>query len=156
MVCKLDKSGDRKPAKTDSDPAWNRAVGAVIARHRKLAKMTQGQLAQDIQMSRVAVANFERGKTALLLHRAADICHFIGINIADLVREADKLVMQGQPAQCDGFDGPCDSMEAKERKCRTAYNWDGAGQNPNRTPMLCDECAQAYDEYWNEMWAQAR
>lgn len=59
-------------------------------------------------------------------------------------------------AQCDGYDGPCESMEAKERKCRTAYNWDGAGQNPNRTPMLCDECAQAYDEYWNEMWAQAR
>lgn len=156
MVCKLDKSGERKPARTDSDPAWNRAIGAVIAHHRKLAKMTQEQLAEDIQVSRVAVVNYEAGRTALLLHRAADICHFLGIDIGDLVREADKLIAQEQEAQCDGFDGPCISIEAKERQCRTAYHWDGSEQNPNRTPILCDECAQAYEEHWNEMWAQAR
>lgn len=156
MVCELDKSKDRKPARTDSDPAWNRVIGAVIAHHRKLAKMTQEQLALDINMSRCAVANIERGKGSLLLHRAADICHFIGLDIADLVRQADKLVKQKQAVQCDGEDGPCKSMEAKERKCRTAYHWDGNGENPNRAPMLCNECAKSYDEYWNEMWAQAR
>ena len=93
---------------------------------------------------------------SLLLHRAADICYFIGLDIADLVWQAHELVKQEQAAQCDGFDGPCESMKAKERQCRTAYHWDGTGQNPNRTPMLCDECAKAYEEYWNEMWAQAR
>lgn len=153
MVCKLDKSGGRR---TESDPAWNRAIGAVIAHHRKLAKMTQEQLAEDVQMSRCSIANIERGTKSLLLHRAADICHFIGLDIADLVRQADKLVQQEQATQCDGFDGPCESMEAKERKCRTAYHWDGNGENPNRAPMLCNECAKSYGEYWNEKWAQVR
>ncbi len=102
MVCKLDKSRDRKATKTALDPDWNRAIGQVIARHRERAKMTQEQLAQDIQMSRCALANIERGTRSLLLHRAADICHFIGIDISDLVREADTVVVQTKASHKTG------------------------------------------------------
>ena len=34
----------------------------------------------------------------------------------------------------------------------TAYAWDGKGENPNRDPILCSECANDYRKHWQEMW----
>ena len=50
--------------------------------------------------------------------------------------------------QCDGFDGPCESMNATRQKQNTAYvdrerNW----------VTLCPDCMKGNDEYWAEMWA---
>lgn len=35
---------------------------------------------------------------------------------------------------------------------RTAYHWDGKGEDPNRPVALCRPCAEAHHEHWDEMW----
>jgi hypothetical protein len=37
---------------------------------------------------------------------------------------------------------------------RTAYAWDGIGENPNADVLLCAECADAYNAYWDDMWRE--
>lgn len=52
---------------------------------------------------------------------------------------------------CEGFHGPCDQI-GQQRGPRTAYHWNGKGEDPNQSPILCDECADEYHDYWDEMW----
>jgi len=44
----------------------------------------------------------------------------------------------------------CGNPGATKRKCRTMY----ADDTKNVDPVLCDECATGYNEYWDEMWAE--
>ena len=37
---------------------------------------------------------------------------------------------------------------------RTAYHWDGVGQNPNADIPLCRDCAVDHHEHWDFMWAE--
>jgi hypothetical protein len=37
---------------------------------------------------------------------------------------------------------------------RTAYYWDGIGEDPNADIPLCKYCSVEHDEYWNDMWNQ--
>ena len=37
---------------------------------------------------------------------------------------------------------------------RTAYFWDGNGEDPNKSVLLCRQCAEAHHSYWDEMWAE--
>jgi hypothetical protein len=37
---------------------------------------------------------------------------------------------------------------------RTAYEWDGKGEDPNRCVVLCRECAKEHHEHWDEMWEE--
>lgn len=47
----------------------------------------------------------------------------------------------------------CQSTEnVKMESGRTAYHWDGEGEDPNRPVALCPECAKFHHEYWDEMW----
>lgn len=39
---------------------------------------------------------------------------------------------------------------------RTAYWWDGQGEDPNRPVALCPECAAEHHEYWDERWDDYR
>lgn len=36
---------------------------------------------------------------------------------------------------------------------RTAYAWDGMGENPNAPTYLCRQCAKEHHTYWDGMWA---
>lgn len=54
--------------------------------------------------------------------------------------------------KCEGSSGPCSSEEAKQRPCMTAYHWDGKGENPNKGPILCEDCAVEYAAMWKERW----
>ena len=53
------------------------------------------------------------------------------------------------PHHCEGIEGPCENTEITQQDCRTQY----ADPSQNRSPWLCAECAQAYHDYWDEMWA---
>lgn len=53
-------------------------------------------------------------------------------------------------APCEGFQGPCENLGAKEQACRTAY----VDKTRNTRPVLCEECASAYHEHWDDMWAE--
>jgi hypothetical protein len=37
---------------------------------------------------------------------------------------------------------------------RTMYHWDGTGKDPNRSLLLCRQCAILHHDYWDEMWDQ--
>lgn len=37
---------------------------------------------------------------------------------------------------------------------RTAYHWDGKGEDPNRSIPLCRECAKEHHDYWDERWSE--
>jgi len=53
-------------------------------------------------------------------------------------------------AECQG---PCQCLcKVSWRPAKTAYCWDGTGEDPNHPLLLCDECAAEYDEYWDSMW----
>lgn len=43
--------------------------------------------------------------------------------------------------------------EVTWRSSRTAYDWDGKGDNPNACLALCDECAEGYNEQMDSQWA---
>lgn len=36
------------------------------------------------------------------------------------------------------------------------YPWDGEGEDPNRSRLLCRQCADFHYSYWDEMWAEYR
>lgn len=49
---------------------------------------------------------------------------------------------------CEGWEGPCESMNAKRRPQNTRYcdeerNW----------VTLCDDCMKLNRAYWADMWA---
>ena len=39
---------------------------------------------------------------------------------------------------------------------RTAYSWDGKGEDPNRPFPLCDACAEEHHAHWDDMWRTYR
>ena len=36
---------------------------------------------------------------------------------------------------------------------RTAYHWDGEGEDPNRHRALCPACAEEHHASWDDMWS---
>ena len=54
---------------------------------------------------------------------------------------------------CEGMGGPCPEKKGVEWvPAKTRYEWDGEGENPNRESFLCPNCAEIYNEYWDELW----
>lgn len=48
----------------------------------------------------------------------------------------------------------CTATEGVQMEsARTAYHWDGKGENPNADIPLCREHAAEHHAYWDEMWA---
>lgn len=39
---------------------------------------------------------------------------------------------------------------------RTAYAWEGVGEDPNRPVALCPACADEHHAHWDEMWSDYR
>lgn len=56
--------------------------------------------------------------------------------------------------KCEGSMGPCDAEGpgVEQESSRTMYHWDGTGEDPNRDPWLCRDCARIHHEHWDEMW----
>lgn len=50
--------------------------------------------------------------------------------------------------RCEGWEGPCDSINAKRRRQNTRY----VDEERNYV-TLCDDCMKLNHEYWEEMWA---
>lgn len=43
----------------------------------------------------------------------------------------------------------CGAYPAERQPCRTCYS----DHKENIAPMLCPACAEEYNDYWDEMWA---
>ena len=51
----------------------------------------------------------------------------------------------------------CQHAEGVEMEdSRTAYHWEGDGDDPNAAIPLCRACAEQHHEYWNDMWSEYR
>jgi hypothetical protein len=49
----------------------------------------------------------------------------------------------------------CEATEGvKTHSSRTAYHWNGEGEDPNRDVNLCAPCAEEHHAYWDERWAE--
>ncbi len=51
--------------------------------------------------------------------------------------------------QCQGWEGPCESMDATRQRQRTSYiddsmNW----------VTLCPDCMKLNQAHWDDMWAE--
>lgn len=46
----------------------------------------------------------------------------------------------------------CGERPASPTHCRTMYHWDGHGEDPNRDPVLCRDCAEEYHADWDAQW----
>lgn len=54
----------------------------------------------------------------------------------------------------DDCQGQCECRcKVRWRSAMTAYHWEGEGEDPNHPVLLCEDCAEEYHDYWNEMWA---
>ena len=58
--------------------------------------------------------------------------------------------------RCEGFMYECRNKKGVEWiGAATRYEWDVDKyplEDPNRKLFLCEQCADEYMEYWNEMW----
>lgn len=49
--------------------------------------------------------------------------------------------------QCEGWFGPCESMNASRVHMYTNYV-----DEERNYRIMCPDCAEEADEYWNKMW----
>lgn len=50
----------------------------------------------------------------------------------------------------------CQRPGATSIPSQTAYHWDGKGDDPNRSPLLCPDCAADYIKTWQAAWDEWR
>jgi hypothetical protein len=62
--------------------------------------------------------------------------------------EFEKLLQADWSFVCEGMFEECGMRPAREISCRTQY----ANSESNVSPVLCEDCAKAYNDYWDEMW----
>jgi transcriptional regulator with XRE-family HTH domain len=79
-------------------PNWHQVyhmVGERIRAERKRRNITQGELAENVGLTRASITNVERGTQKLLLHTLVDIADYLGTSPARLLpTEARKLSVQ--------------------------------------------------------------
>jgi len=49
----------------------------------------------------------------------------------------------------------CRDQDIQLEPSRTAYPWDGQGEDPNRPIPLCRPCAEEHHKHWDAMGGQA-
>jgi transcriptional regulator with XRE-family HTH domain len=73
------------------------ALGQTIRARREQTRMTQGELADLVGMSRASVTNIELGRQSVLVDQLCRFAHALGVEPADLLqcaplRRADRPV----------------------------------------------------------------
>ena len=61
------------------------AFGENVRHHRRLARMTQADLANAVSLSRPSIANIEVGRQSVLLHQALEIAKALNVGTDQLV-----------------------------------------------------------------------
>jgi hypothetical protein len=95
----------------------------------------------------VAPPSFDDHMRKVFAHRVGELSPAV----VGLLRELWTLGVGAGSGGCE----TCNSLEDCEpESARTAYPWDGTGENPNRYAVLCRECAAEHHAHWDEMWAE--
>jgi len=79
---------------------------------------------------------------------------FVGKGVIDLKDGPYPGQVADQPCEMCKAMGGQETMDGVKWRCsRTAYVWDGEGENPNRCLALCDVCAAEYDQRMDDQWS---
>lgn len=68
--------------------------GLEIKKARELRGVSQGKLAQELNLSRISINNYEQGKQAPNLDTAIKIALYLDINLGDLVKEVGESPLE--------------------------------------------------------------
>lgn len=63
-------------------------LGEQIKRARKNANLTQEELAKQLSLSRVSVANIEKGKQKIQIHTLIETAYYLNMSFEDLYKRA--------------------------------------------------------------------
>lgn len=67
------------------------SLGERIKKLREIKGMTQGELGEIVGVNRSQISNIEKGKRSTTVERQVKIAKALGISVADLYDEEDKL-----------------------------------------------------------------
>lgn len=73
---------------------FNKRFGQLLAKRRKLARVSQEKLAELLGLTRTSVTNIERGRQPIQLHTLYAIADALGIEPTDLMPAVSKLTPQ--------------------------------------------------------------
>jgi len=54
--------------------------------------------------------------------------------------------------KCEGWQGACDFDVVYATPSMTAYEWDGKGEDPNASKLLCPRCSEGYMDQMQSQW----
>ena len=63
----------------------DKIVGENIKNARKAKGMRQQQLANRLEISRIAVSNMENGKNKISIYRLYEVCFYLNIELSELI-----------------------------------------------------------------------
>jgi hypothetical protein len=75
---------------------------------------------------------------------------FVAIVLAIVAVSGLLTLWSAHIHRCQGVSGPCGRWDSRVRPCMTAYE----DMSRNVAPRLCDDCAEEYRDYWDEMWRE--
>ncbi len=87
--------------------------GAVIAKYRKAAGITQAELAEKLELSNDAVSRLERGHIALSVSRLFELAEIFECDVADLLNTGSHRI-QDHERQLMAMLNKLDSKERKK------------------------------------------
>jgi len=67
-------------------------LGQQIRRKRELAKLTQAQLAERVDVLRTSITNIEAGRQKAPLHLIYELCAVLQVDIKDILPPLNELV----------------------------------------------------------------
>ena len=73
----------------------HRLVGDTIRKRRKLAGMTQTELAEKVGLLRTSITNIEAGRQRAPLHVLYNICVAVGIEVREVLPTNAEALQQG-------------------------------------------------------------
>lgn len=85
-------------ARTDEQSEMYQRIGARIEHARRVARLTQHELASALGLTRPAVANMERGRGAIMLHNLVIIAKTCGTTLGAMLD--DERPTRGRCAVC--------------------------------------------------------
>ena len=73
---------------------FDRALGTVLASHRKMAGLTQQNVANELEYHSTSISFFETGKVSFNVNQLYRYCELLGVSIARVMADAERLYRQ--------------------------------------------------------------
>lgn len=75
----------------EKENAFNRKLGYVLKKHRTAKKVPQTQIAQRLNVSKMAVSYWESGENGMSAKSLKEYCRVIGVSVQDVLDQTDEV-----------------------------------------------------------------